>query len=731
MARRQRVWSHAHGFKFGRKLTDWGQDQSPGGSPEPDGALSAEDEQAQLRQAMRLSLIETGMSEQDAEAAAEEALHAHMAPEEGTIAGEAADQPRGKFASGSLHGTERREMSLASGTSAACDDDEVDWEDVDFSPVPGDISAPAVPGPQPTQGPAPMQHEIRKKEVDVPAASSYPTATVTGGPVAVTQASTHSAAPSSSAPSNGHLQHGSNRAKLQSAAPGVLAAGDAAAGADNGQSGSDTELIVSSLRGDTAQPCVCKDTFNVSEDLLVSEAQPPETAAAAAGRLSSAKSIIAATNARSKQRLDALLGTAPSDNAQTDQVAAGTPAANFTDALRSVVDSSGSPVALSEGRSSRLLASTHLDHFELAVSPPKLSAGPTGGAGDAIAAAPGRRTQASFPAPIAATEPIAVAHKQSATPHAVECSQAAANAATSGSQAPSELLAQVAKPVSSAAANAETGQQLLPKPSNCATAGFNEASESVKPATASPIPAAADAAALPGHADTPLAGTEAMVQPSTNSHNVDNTGLSASLPEPMAGGRMNGPQPGAATQPLGLGGHANGPQPGAAAQPAVPTQVTQVDEDDEDAFWASVEMPEIACGSSVPVGSVVHPAPGFTAPNGVAQQPPPPVALFPGAHPANGSFPSSSGAPPPPVPQPPPALIDIDAELDALEAESHHLKREGAKAARSAEGPTADMYADCQELLQLFGLPFIVAPTEVSWAAAHYCTAAWSFIRRW
>ncbi len=27
--------------------------------------------------------------------------------------------------------------------------------------------------------------------------------------------------------------------------------------------------------------------------------------------------------------------------------------------------------------------------------------------------------------------------------------------------------------------------------------------------------------------------------------------------------------------------------------------------------------------------------------------------------------------------------------------------------------PTEDMYAECQELLQLFGLPYIIAPGEV------------------
>lgn len=29
------------------------------------------------------------------------------------------------------------------------------------------------------------------------------------------------------------------------------------------------------------------------------------------------------------------------------------------------------------------------------------------------------------------------------------------------------------------------------------------------------------------------------------------------------------------------------------------------------------------------------------------------------------------------------------------------------------ETPTEDMYAECQELLQMFGLPYIIAPMEV------------------
>ncbi len=64
------------------------------------------------------------------------------------------------------------------------------------------------------------------------------------------------------------------------------------------------------------------------------------------------------------------------------------------------------------------------------------------------------------------------------------------------------------------------------------------------------------------------------------------------------------------------------------------------------------------------------------------------------------------------VPQEAPEL-DLDMELEAVEAEDQRLRRAQAKAARGAEAPTSEMYAECQELLQLFGLPFIVAPVEV------------------
>eukprot|EP00967_Tisochrysis_lutea_P151476 scaffold294734_cov15-Tisochrysis_lutea.AAC.1 len=46
-----------------------------------------------------------------------------------------------------------------------------------------------------------------------------------------------------------------------------------------------------------------------------------------------------------------------------------------------------------------------------------------------------------------------------------------------------------------------------------------------------------------------------------------------------------------------------------------------------------------------------------------------------------------------------------------------------AKTARANEGPSPEMYAECQELLQLFGIPYIVAPVEVGNAAVRFWQA--------
>ncbi len=40
------------------------------------------------------------------------------------------------------------------------------------------------------------------------------------------------------------------------------------------------------------------------------------------------------------------------------------------------------------------------------------------------------------------------------------------------------------------------------------------------------------------------------------------------------------------------------------------------------------------------------------------------------------------------------------------------LRAANKRTAGTNEAPTTDMYGDCQELLQLFGLPYIIAPSE-------------------
>ncbi len=40
------------------------------------------------------------------------------------------------------------------------------------------------------------------------------------------------------------------------------------------------------------------------------------------------------------------------------------------------------------------------------------------------------------------------------------------------------------------------------------------------------------------------------------------------------------------------------------------------------------------------------------------------------------------------------------------------MREEQRRAVRNADTPTAEMYGECQELLQMFGLPYIIAPME-------------------
>ena len=79
-----------------------------------------------------------------------------------------------------------------------------------------------------------------------------------------------------------------------------------------------------------------------------------------------------------------------------------------------------------------------------------------------------------------------------------------------------------------------------------------------------------------------------------------------------------------------------------------------------------------------------------------------------------------TAAPPPPRPQP---LVDLDAELAAATAEADTARGDARRARIGADGPTTEMFEQVQELLQLFGIPYLVAPMEAeaqcAWLDSH------------
>ncbi|KAK9861414.1 hypothetical protein WJX84_011927 [Apatococcus fuscideae] len=56
--------------------------------------------------------------------------------------------------------------------------------------------------------------------------------------------------------------------------------------------------------------------------------------------------------------------------------------------------------------------------------------------------------------------------------------------------------------------------------------------------------------------------------------------------------------------------------------------------------------------------------------------------------------------------------LDMDEELRILEDEAKALQAEQNRQTRNADAPTNEMYGECMELLQMFGLPYIIAPME-------------------
>nr|DAD31011.1 TPA_asm: hypothetical protein HUJ06_009862 [Nelumbo nucifera] len=61
----------------------------------------------------------------------------------------------------------------------------------------------------------------------------------------------------------------------------------------------------------------------------------------------------------------------------------------------------------------------------------------------------------------------------------------------------------------------------------------------------------------------------------------------------------------------------------------------------------------------------------------------------------------------------------LDDEMQTLSQERMHLGEEQRKLERNAESVSGEMFAECQELLQMFGLPYIIAPMEAEAQCAY------------
>ncbi|XP_077214440.1 5'-3' exonuclease family protein isoform X5 [Tasmannia lanceolata] len=66
-----------------------------------------------------------------------------------------------------------------------------------------------------------------------------------------------------------------------------------------------------------------------------------------------------------------------------------------------------------------------------------------------------------------------------------------------------------------------------------------------------------------------------------------------------------------------------------------------------------------------------------------------------------------------------PSKASLDEEMLLLKQERIHLGDEQRKLERNAESVSSEMFAECQELLQMFGLPYIIAPMEAEAQCAY------------
>lgn len=64
-------------------------------------------------------------------------------------------------------------------------------------------------------------------------------------------------------------------------------------------------------------------------------------------------------------------------------------------------------------------------------------------------------------------------------------------------------------------------------------------------------------------------------------------------------------------------------------------------------------------------------------------------------------------------------VMEFGADAAALEKEATSLRNLYRKQVRNADSPTEQMYAECQDLLQMFGIPYIIAPMEAEAQCAY------------